>query len=256
MKNFILLTVLGLFLCVVTTPVVQAQDNEGSTMFLVFEESVAPENMPEFLKVQSEAFEKFDELNFDMTIYAYRLQDFSFYWAMPIENFASIDALFSKFIKNQQLLIDNGYDPAQEFRGLSSLSHFVVNWNKELSYYPADYKAPEEPDTYYEWTFVHLKSGHEKEAADIIKKYQKLYDSIEDTYQWDVYEVLLGNKTPCWILESQAKSAIEMRTLENNLNSKYGEQFTELWTEFVKHVDGMENKKGWYLPDWSRYPGE
>ncbi len=256
MKNFILLIVFSLFLCLGTTPVIQAQDTEEPTMFLIFEESVAPENMPHFLEVQSEALKKFDELNFDMTFYAYRLQDFSFYWAMPIKNFGSIDELFSKMMKNHQLLLDNGYNPNEKFRGLSSLSHFVVTWNADLSYYPEDYTAPEDPDIYYEWAFVHLKSGHEKEAAEVIKKYQKLYDGVEDTYQWDVYEILLGEQTPCWILESQAKNEIEMRTLENTLNSKYGEQFTELWTEFVKHVDKMEIKKGWYLPGWSRYPGK
>lgn len=256
MKNFILLIALSLFFCPVLTPGIQAQETDEQSMFLVFQESVLPENMPEFMKVQSEALDKLDELKLDLTFSCYRLQDFSFYWAMPIENFAAIDELFSKMMKNHQVLLDNGFDPGEKFRGLSSLSHFVVSWNKELSYYPEDYKAPEEPDIYYEWAFVHLKSGHEKEAAEVLKKYQKLYDSVDDTYQWDVYEVLLGEQTPCWILESQAKNEIAMRTIENNLNSKYGDQFTELWQEFVKHVDKMDVKSGWYLPNWSRYPGD
>ena len=253
MKNFILLSIL--FLCSAYTPV-QCQESNDQGMFLVFEESVAPDKMPQFVKVQSEAFKKFDELNFDMTIYAYRLQDFAFYWAIPIENFAAIDVLFAQMMEHHQKLMENGYDPADKFRDLSSLSHFVVRWNKDLSYYPEDFEKPEEPDIFYEWAFIHLKSGHEKEAAKVLKKYQELYDSVDESYQWDVYEVLLGNQTPCWILESQAKTELDMRTIESELNDKYGEKFEELWPEFVKHVDKMEIKKGWYIPKWSRVAKE
>lgn len=256
MKNFILLSILILFLCSASSNPVQSQESNDQGMFLVLEESVAPDKMPEFVKVQSEVFEKLDELNSDMTFYAYRLQDFSFYWAIPIENFAGIDVFFSEMMENHQKLMEIGFDPADKFRDLSSLSHFVVRWNKELSYYPEDYEDPEDPDIFYEWAFIHLKSGHEKEAAEVLKKYQELYDSVEETYQWDVYEVLLGNQTPCWILESQAKTELDMRTIESELNDKHGEKFEELWPEFVKHVDKMEIKKGWYLPKWSHVSKE
>lgn len=253
MKNSILFIVLILFLCSASSTLVQSQESNNPAMFLVFEESVAPAHMPKFIEVQSEALEKFDELNSELTVYAYRLQDFSFYWVIPIKNFASIDTVYSEMKTNHQKLLENGYNPTAKFRDLSTLSQFVVRWNKELSYYPEDFEAPEEPDIFYEWAFIHLKSGHEKEAAEAIKMYQEFYDSVEETYQWDMYEVLLGNQTPCWILESQAKTEVDMRTTESELNEKYGEKFKEMWPEFVQHVDKMEIKKGWYLPKWSRY---
>ncbi|WP_347839242.1 hypothetical protein [uncultured Draconibacterium sp.] len=252
MKNLILSFILFVFLVPATSLQLQAQETEGPSMFLIFEEFVAPDNMNEFWKVQTEALDKYDELDFNMTFSAYRTDDFSFYWSMPLKNFAALDELFADMMKNHQLLMENGYNPAEKFRGLSNLSHFVVSWNKELSYSPADYQKPEEPEIFHEWAFIYLKSGHEKQAAEILKKYRDFYDSIEENYHWDVYEVLLGNHTPCWIVESRAKNELEMRKLEADMEKKYGEKFMELWSEFVKHTDKMEIKKGWYMPKWSR----
>lgn len=46
------------------------------------------------------------------------------------------------------------------------------------------------------------------------------------------------------IIKYQAKTAVDMRNPENDLNSKYGEKFNELWIEFSKHIDKMGIKDG------------
>ena len=233
-----------------------AQEAEEPTLFLLMEEFVAPSDLAEFWKVQSEVLELFDELKFDMTFYTYRTDDNSFYWALPLKSFASIDELFAKMMSNQKRLKEKGYDPGAKFRDLSTISQSVVSLNKELSYHTTEKPEGTEPDNFYEWTFFHLKSGHEKEAAEAAKKYMEFYDNIEENFEWNVYEVLLGNNTPCWIFETSAESELAMRKLESDMQKKYGNDFQKLWQSFSQHVSTMETKKGWYLPDWTRYPGK
>lgn len=84
----------------------------------------------------------------------------------------------------------------------------------------------------------------------------EFYDNIEENYEWNVYEVILGNNTPCWIFETSADSELAMRTLESDMQKKYVKDFQKLWQNFTQHVSTMETKKGWYLPNWTRYPGK
>ncbi|MCY1720687.1 hypothetical protein OU798_10055 [Prolixibacteraceae bacterium Z1-6] len=255
MKKFILL--LALCLCGVSflTNNTRAQEAEKPTLFLVMEEFVAPADMAQFRKVQSHALEVFDQLELGFKFATYQTNQNSFYWAMPLTSFASIDELFVKMTENHKAFEEIGYSPEDEFRDLSTISQFVVRWNEELSNPDKD-ADNEEDDGFYEWTFMHLKSGHEKEATEATKKYLEFYQSIEENFPWDIYEVVLGDKTPCWILETSAKNEATLRQLESELNEKYGKDFQKLWQNFVQHVNTLETKKGWYLPGWSRFGDE
>lgn len=150
MKKLSFFIVLCLTMYVVNVNNIWAQEAEEPTLFLLIEEFVAPSDMAEFWKVQSEAQEFFDELKFDMTFYTYRTDDNSFYWALPIKSFASIDELFAKMMSNQKRLKEKGYDPIAKFRDLSTMSQSVVSWNKEHSYHTTEKPEGTEPDKFYE----------------------------------------------------------------------------------------------------------
>jgi len=256
MKKFTFFTVLCLIMAAFFANDTRAQEPDGPAMVLLMEEFVAPSDMAQFWKVQSEALELFDELNFDMTFYAYQTDQNSFYWAMPIKSFADIDEVYSTMMNSHKLLKENGYDPDAKFRNLSNISQSVVMWNKELSYHPEEREEGAEPDKFYEWSFIYLKSGHEKEVAEATKKYMDFYKSVGVNYAWDIYEVVFGDHTPCWILEVSAESELALRQQESDLQAKYHDDFMKLWQNLVPHVRTIETKKGWYLPAWSKHESE
>ncbi len=252
MKKFYLLFLICLLVGAFFASETRAQEGESSNLFLLMEEFVAPSDLPEFWKVQTEALEKMDELEMKMTFYAYQTDDNSFYWALPIKNFAGIDEFFAAMRENNKRLLDNGYDGIAKFRGLSNISQSVVWLNPALGYKPAQMSDEGESRPFNEWTFIYLKSGHEKEAAEVMQKFIDFYKKENIDYEWEVYEVAFGEHTPCWILEVQAADEAALRTQESELHKKYGEEFQKLWTEFVPHVRTFETKKGWFLPKWSR----
>ncbi len=229
----------------------QAQDAAMPQNFIVFEEFVSPADMAEFNEVQQEAIDIWHKIGFDIPIFCYGNEEYAFYWVVPIENFAGIDALFEKMMGMSQQLKDEGFDSDEKFRDLSTMRQTVIHWSQELSYHPSGVFGQTKDKPFVEWAFCYLKSGHEKEAGQAIKKYIDFYDSIDETYEWDVYAVMIGHDTPCWILMTRAESELAMRNLENDLNSKYGDKFKEMWGEFSKHVRKFETKKGWFMPDWS-----
>lgn len=253
MRKFTLLIAVCLIVASLFVNQTYAQESEDPGLILVMEEFVAPSDMPQFWTVQSEALELFKQLNFDMTFWTYRTDQNSFYWAVPLRNFGSIDEFYAQHMRLNQQLMENGYNPAVKFRDLSNISQFVVRWNKDLSFHKTERAEGAEPEKFYEWTFIYLKSGHENEAADACRKYIDFYNEIEEDYSWDIYEVVFGEHTPCWILEVSSDSEVALREAEDALDKKYHNDFMELWQNMITHVRDMETKKGWFLPGWSSY---
>lgn len=248
-KNYLLL--LCILLLGLGPSMSNAQEAEIPTMFAVYEEFVSPSDMQKFGEVQNEAFELMKDLNFDMTFWAYRTDDNSFYWVLPLQNFGTLDGMFQKMMNFHKQMNDKGFDPDVKFRDLSTMRQSIIYWNQDLSYHPSGQMGQREEMPYCEWTFAYLKTGHEKEAAEAVKKYQEFYDGINESYEWDIYQVMFGHDTPCWILMVRAESELALRQLENDLGEKYQSDFQKMWQNFSQHVRKFENKKGWFLPKWS-----
>jgi len=249
MKKFVLYFAACLLMASFMNFNARAQESEDPGMILLFEEFVAPADLAQFWTVQQEAFDYFKEADLKLPIWAYQTGQNSFYWATPLKSFASIDEVFATMMQSNKLLKEKGFDGTAKFRDLSNISQSVLVWNPKLSYHPEG--SSEDGLNFHEWTFVYLKAGHEKEAAEAVQKYIDFYKGIDTDYAWDIYEVLLGEHTPCWILEIQAKTEAAMREREDMLMEKYQADFMKLWQNMVQHVRTMETKKGWYMPKWS-----
>ncbi len=228
-----------------------AQEAEIPTMYLVFEESVSPANMSTFFEVQSNALEQMKKHDADFTFWTYRTENSSFYWVMPLMNFASLDQFYEKSMKLQQMMKEDGYDADKEFRELSTMQSTIILWSKELSYHPDGTMGQSKEKPYCEWSFCYMKSGHEKEASDAVKKYIDFYDNSDIYYEWDIYQVILGQDTPCWILMVRAEDEIALRKLEKEISANHKEDMRKLWQNFAQHVRKIENKRGWFMPAWS-----
>ena len=219
--------------------------------FLVIEEFVAPSDMAAFNEAQQKAVDLWKKHDFGISLYTYRTAENSIYWVVPIQDFGGIDDVFSKADDIVAKMEADGYDADKEFKDLSTTRQSVLHWVKDLSYHPEGNMGQSAEKPYCEWTFVSLRSGHEKAAAGVVKKYIDFYNSVGENYEWDIYAVALGYDTPMWILMNRAESELAMREQEAKLSEKYQDTFRELWMEFSTHVRKYENQKGWFLPAWS-----
>ena len=233
------------------TASIQAQE-AAPQKFIVFEEIVSPADLPAFIETQTKVKALWDKHNLSIPIFSYRNDDNAFYWVVPIHSFASIDTLYASMMAMHQKMIDeDGFDADLSFKDLYYGEQSIIQWSKELSYHPSGQMGQSMDQPYSEWTFCYLKAGHEKEAAEAVKKYIDFYDRIEETYEWDIYITLLGEGTPLWILMTRSKNPVSLKQLENDLYMKYGKEFTEMWSNFSKHVRKVDNKTGWFQPKFS-----
>lgn len=253
MKRFIFLIVTFLVLSA-STPVVLCAQQASPQWFLVMEEFVASSDRQQFMEVQKEAVGLWKKHNLDVSIFAHLTDDNSLYWVVPIRNFASIDTLYQKTKAFSEKAKQEGYDGSEKFRDLSTFSQTVMMWDPELSYHLNDRFG--EPDkNYKEWMFVYLLSGHEEEAAAVIKKYIDFYSKNNIDYPWDTFRVLFGSDSPALIMMTSAKDRVSLHTLEAEIEKQYQEEeLVNMWNEFSSHVRRMENKTGWFSPSLSHFP--
>ncbi|HYQ58059.1 MAG TPA: hypothetical protein VEP89_12020 [Draconibacterium sp.] len=219
--------------------------------FYIIEEFVAPPDLQAFSETQQKAVDMWNELAFEFPVYTYQTAENSFYWVLPIENFAGIDALYQQVGVLTAEMKESGFDAEKEFKDLSTSRSMIIHWMEELSYHPNGNTGQAADKPFCEWTFISLRAGHEAEAADVVQKYIEFYNSIEEDESWDVYNVSIGSDLPMWVLMFTAESELAMREQEKLLGDKYKADFEKLWNEFSVHIRKYEIQKGWFLPKWS-----
>lgn len=220
--------------------------------FVVFEEMVSPSDLAAFTEVQQQAVDLWKKHRFDVPIYCYQTDDNIFYWVIPVENFGSIDGIFAKSAAlTKKMKDEDGFDGDKAFRDLSTTRSSVIRWLPELSNHSAGNTGQSPDKAYVEWSFCSLKQGHEKEAADAIKKYIEFYKKVNELYEWDIYAVTFGYDTPMWILTTRSESPEAIRKQESELYKKYSNELDAMWNGFIKHVRKIDNKTGWYKQNWS-----
>jgi hypothetical protein len=219
--------------------------------FAVFEEMVSTADLTAFNKAQQEAVDLWKKHNLDLPIYCYATDDNSFFWVIPVKNMASLDTMFEKTAAYMKKAKDlDGYD-GSGFRDLSTTNFSYIRWMPDISLHPDGNFGQNADKKYMKWAFCYLKQGHEKEATDAVKKYVDLYTKNGDNFEWDVYEVMLGNDTPAWVLAMPASDPVTLEQKESELNQKYKKELPDMWVEFAKHVRKIENKTGWFKQKWS-----
>lgn len=220
--------------------------------FVVFEEIVSPSDMAAFSKVQQQAIDLMKKHQFNVPVYCYSTDDNIIYWVMPIKNFGSLDTIFEKSAATSKKMAEqDGFDGEKAFRDLSTVRSSVIQWSPELSYHPNSNFGQSPDKQYVEWAFCSLKSGHEKEAADAVKKYIDFYKKNGENYEWDVYKVLFGYDNPMWILMITEMNPVAKYQREADIFKKYSKEIEVLWSDLAQHMRKVENKTGWFRPTWS-----
>ena len=228
----------------------------ASANFVVFEEIVSPSDLAAFKKVQQQAVDLWKKHKFDVPVSCYETDDNMFYWVIPIENFGSIDGIFEKSSAITKKMKEDGFEGDKAFRDLSTTRSRVIMSLPDLSYHPSGNAVQVASKPYVEWTFCSMKQGHEKEAADAVKKYIEFYKRVNEPYEWEMYTVTLGYDTPMWLLMTRSESPEAIRKQEGELFKKYSKELDALWNEFILHVRKIDNKTGWYKQSWSLNTGQ
>jgi hypothetical protein len=196
------------------------------------------------------------ELGYPHSFEGYSTDDFHYYFLVPIENYAGIDAL-------NKMEADWAAKVGEEFQRLmksveGTFDYYrsgVVRFLPELSYAPKKPRLKPEEQKFIIWGFAYVEFGREKEFAEISKQIVELSKSKDTSIGWNTFVVESGTEMPFYFWAEGGKSAAEYYAENDKVMKKFGEEkFAELWNKDLATFRKFETKTGRPRPDLSNMP--
>jgi hypothetical protein len=193
------------------------------------------------------------ELGYPMPFETYSTDDFYYYFLVPIENYAGIDAMnkaegewAAKIGQEYQALMKSVEGTFDYYRS------GVVRSLPELSYAPKKARFKPEEQKFITWGFAYVEFGKEKEFADIAKQFVEVSKSKDTSIGWNMYMVQSGTEMPLYFWAESGKSAAEYWGESEKAIKKMGEEkYVELWNKMSALLRKYESKTGRPRPDLS-----
>jgi len=202
------------------------------------------------------AVKKENELGYPYPYSAYSTDDFYYYFLVPIENYAAIDAM-NKMEGEWAAKAGQEYEAMMKSLA-GTVEHYrsgVIRFLPELSYAPKKLRLKPEEQKFTTWGFAYLGFGKEKEFADIAKQFVEVSKSKDTSIGWNMFVVESGADLPFYFWAEGGKSAAEYYTENEKVTKKMGEdKFAELWNKCLGTLRRYESKTGRPRPDLSNMP--
>jgi hypothetical protein len=202
------------------------------------------------------AVKKEIELGYPMPFETYVTDDFLYYFLVPIENYAGIDAL-------TKAEADWAAKIGQEYQALmksvvGTFDHYragVVRFLPELSYVPKKLRLKPEEQKFITWGYAYVEFGKEKDFADIVKQFVEDAKSKDTSIGWNMFVVESGAEMPFYFWAETGKSAADYWAESDKVIKKMGEaRHAELWDKCLATLRKFETKTGRPRPDLSNMP--
>jgi hypothetical protein len=225
---------------------------QKSQLYSVTEVIVKPAMVAQF----EAAVKKEIELGYPYPYSAYSTDDFYYYFLVPIENYAGIDAMNKT---EGEWAAKAGQEYEAMMKSLAgTVEHYrsgVVRFLPELSYAPKKPRLKAEEEKFITWYFAYLEFGKEKEFADICRQFVDVSKSKDTSIGWNMYAVQSGTEMPLYFWAEGGKSAAEYFAENDKVIKKMGEEkFAELWSKSMATLRKYEIKTGRLRPDLSNMP--
>jgi len=225
---------------------------QKSQLYSITEVVVKPAMADRFEAAQKKEI----ELGYPFPFEAYSTDDFHYYFLVPIENYAGIDAMnksegewAAKIGQEYQALMKSVEGTFDYYRW------GIVRSLPELSYSPKKPRLKPGEQNFLTWGFAYVEFGKEKEFADVCKQFVEVSKSKATSIGWNMFVVESGAELPFYFWAEGGKSAAEYYAENDKVMKKMGEEkFAELWNKFLSTLRKYESKTGRPRPDLSNMP--
>jgi hypothetical protein len=225
---------------------------QKSQLYSISEMAVKPAMAAKF----EAAVKREIELGYPLPFETYSTGDFYYYFLMPIENYAGIDAMnkaegewAAKIGPEYQALMKSIEGTFDYYRS------GVVRSLPELSYVPKKPRLKPEEQKFISWGYAYVEFGKEKEFADICREFVEVSKSKDTSIGWNMFVVESGTEMPFYFWAEGGKSAAEYYAENDKVTKKMGEEkFAELWGKAMATLRKFETKTGQPRPDLSNLP--
>ncbi len=252
-KTTVLLS-LGLFVGVLLSPVLSPAQEQTSERFAIWEIVVKPSMVMKFETMLKKEIEMGPPYPWN----AYSTDDFHYYFATPIEDYAGIDKLFKMEADWIAKLGEKFQEMIKGFAGTYEYYRFgVYRTLPELSYVPKKPRLKPEETKFIYWGFAYVEVGQEQVFESVFKEWVELYKSKNIAMEFGTAVLEMGGEMPFYFWNTSGKSAAEFYSEDEKATKKIGEEKTmELVNKTFACLRKYEFKTGRPRPDLSVMPKE
>jgi hypothetical protein len=257
MKKFLTIIPLVILLCFLvclcaSTTLAQAKEQKAQ-LFMVEDISVLPSKVSDF-EAHVKTIQKFaNEYKFPYPIYVYNIDDYSYFYVIPVKDFADID----DFNKAKMEWIERmGQENLMSIlkSGEGSYKHlrwFIIRHRPDLSYTSDKPRFKPEEANFMSIPLCYVKPGKEREFEEICKEWVLHDKSVNRADSYDTFVGDIGTEMPFYFWVARAKSAADFHKQQEIYGTKAGEKFMELWNRTMALFRKYDEKTGWFRPDLS-----
>jgi len=242
--SIFLMVSLAVSLCALTT-LAQEKEQEGQ-LFLIAEVVVKPSMVSQYEAHAKEVLELATKYNFPYPYNLFSTNDYYYYYAFPMKNFADIDNLYKAF---DEWFKKMGEKESQEMMK-SALgtyayeSFFLHRYAPDLSYTPEKPRLKPEEEKFFYWGFCFIQPGKEKEVAENFKKFVSLYKGKGADMGWDTLIGDVGTKMPLFSYVMWGKDAADFWSHSKEVEGIVGEEVGKIWEETLTYLRKFDIKMG------------
>lgn len=243
-----------LFLFLLHSFNLSAQDNEDSQMYWIHEDRTKPAMSVKQESVDKEliAALKQHEIT-DISWFTLVSQDYRYYYISPIENMADFDqnpfgSLAEKMGQRETTRIFDKYNNCYETHG-----DYVIILDKSLSYQPDGINVTPVGKNFRNNTIYHFTPDNANKAEELARKFKELYSKKDSNLHYRVYRSGFGVMGTYFMVAEAAESPEDYERMVVDNRLLLGDEGAELYRQLEETFSSIEIIRGYIRPDLS-YP--
>jgi len=243
-------------LCALTT-LAQEKEQKAQAYYLL-DVAVKPSMIAEYEAAAKVMVSLNAEYKATYPWYAFSVEDFHYYFVIPVENLADVDNMFNE---DSELEKKMGEEKLEEigklFAGTYEYVHtYMIYHRPDLSYTPESPRLQPEEANYRKWIWYYIQPDKAEEYQEILKKFIPLAQSKNVSDGYNIYVGGIGMDLPAYLVAFSAKSAADQETHYERIIESLGEEAVALLQKMFSLTRELDIKTGWFRPDLSYMPKE
>jgi hypothetical protein len=187
------------------------------------------------------------------TILASQRDDGTYYYLVPISNYAELDKFQDIFNSAIKKLDKDKWAKLMEENNssIASSKDFVVKWSSKYSYVPKNPRIKPEEGKFIHWLFFTYKTEKRKEVLGLLADWKALYEKENIPDGYSIWLMEMGMDNNMIVLSENAKDGASFYSNMKENSEKVKAEEQKLWEKFSPNILSIHEYYGRPRPDLS-----
>lgn len=227
--------------------------NYAQKMYQVHQDNVDPSMLKEYEKVAKNFHEACVANNLQTQWLTVMLDDFTFLYVTPIENFAELDkrpfANMAKAMGDKFGEMFTNFDKCYNSHGT-----YTIMMDEDLTYMPDGIDASTEGQDYRNFYYIHFTPQNEKSLRSAMKEVKQMFADKGSKNYYRIYRTGFGVMDNYYMVAISSKDAIDSAQKSKANEALLGPERYDTFSKVLAAASGMEEVTGEVRRDLTYMP--